>query len=254
MTLPSTGIIGHWSPSHQDTVGTGSGSTLSDYSASGNDGSLVNGASWVTDTDSGGRKAIYLDGSASDNRVDLFNLAAVLTDTQSLSFSCWVKFASLSADTRITTRSAIAAPHVGAAPTVDSNGGTGLYTYHNAWYLAFAATLSVDTWYHIGLTYRKDTTWRGRVYLDGVAGTEIDTGQTINLNWGATGTWRLGGKYGDIHGARLNGYLDDVILADHVMTAANFAALAATRNPYAPAEAATASGFNAQSSTGFRGV
>lgn len=152
----------------------GSGMTAFDSAGYGNNGNLVNGPIWTTDTPSGKGNALLFDGV---NDYVAVPITPSLQPQQTLTLEAWIKPDSLftggDAGIVILGRSAYYFSYF-------SNGAIGTYWYGKnpqGWYSTAAGTVSANNWHHIAAVWGTSTV---KFYIDGTQKTsESSTGNGL---------------------------------------------------------------------------
>lgn len=195
----SSGLVLHIDPSNPRCY-PGSGSTLFDLSGGGNNGTLTNGASVVSQ-----RSGFVLDFDGINDYISVLPIIPAL----GFSFTCWMRSANPSR-----TRQSIFANSTDASPDiyihVESLGGgasQAMNFYNGGGYLGASSTFIMDTnWHH----YAWVTTMSGQVlyYRDGILiGAAASAWTPLNDN---SSVATLGGIVGLLgSGFNLFGQLDD---------------------------------------------
>ena len=195
-----------------------SGTTATDSSGNGNDGTLtyMSGNEWTAGQIDG---ALELDGSN-----DYVNVgdAASLDITDAITVTAWIKpNASQSGYKRLIEKHYASSWYFGY-----SSGANGLSTYINGGQRALTSTgiLTVGEWKHVAFTYDKDAggTDEVKIYLNGAVRATGNYSSAIGTDNRDIAIGRY--KYGS--GYAFNGSIDDVRIYNSALSAEDVAALA----------------------------
>lgn len=218
------GEVAWWCPSLDDS-GNGT-TTLSDLSGNGRNGTLTNmdaATDWVSDTTSGGIRALDFDGTNDFVSCPSVNVAAI-------SVSCWVRFTTDSSQVFMAKRS-----NTAYSWEIGRNAGNDqvLFRINDNTNAATGGSLPINTWLHVGGTYEGSVI---TAYVGGVSVGTLSYSTPINSN-----------AVGITLGARANFpgaesffplRLDDCRVFNRAITATEMAKLASKRGYQKPAAAA----------------
>ena len=190
-------LVGYWK------FDEGNGTTAADSSGNGNDGTLVNGPTWIADGKYG--KALYFDGV--DDRVTTISSTG---STSAVTVEAWIKEATANSN---------------AGLVFDTNWSYGIWIQNskiqggiwNASSYQHTASSQVipqtGIWYHIAMTYDMTTDHIVRLYVNG----------TLAANWTAIGPTKIPNKV-DVGGRNpnnwyFNGTIDEVRIYNRALSA-----------------------------------
>jgi len=188
----------------------GTGTTTKDNSGNGNNGTLVNGPTWV---DSRFGKALSFDGV--NDYVGVANSSS-LNPTSAITMEAWIKLSALNASKRIIRKASQwllwfnASKQLEAIVVVGGSNVTATYT----------TLLSTGTWYHVVAKYDPTTT-RVHLFLNGseVATSSTKTGSIATT----TNPLGIGAAYGGTEA--LQGTIDEVRIYNRALSAVEISAL-----------------------------
>ena len=133
--------------------------------------------------------------------------------TTEFSFTCWVKFNSITSGCLFSNRTAVS-PY-GVSILVNNNGNI-LFDAGNE-RRTKQYTFLTDTWYHLAFTYKKGAT--KKIYINGL---EIDSVNNSGTMTGAGASMAFVGASQDtnttVNDNYLNGYLNDIRIYDHCLS------------------------------------
>ena len=195
-----TGLVGSWH------FNEGSGTTAYDSSGRGNNGTLVNGPTWV---DGKFGKALQFDGSDDYVEVqhsDSLNIQGPITLETWVQIKSWAKSGSI-------VSKGTGGTYVWQIFVDSANKRiAGYFKVDTAWRSCYSGTLSLDTWYHV------ISSWDGTnsyLYINGVqAGTDTTGSGTL-----ATNTLSLFIGKGGTEPYYHNGTIDEVRIYNRALTA-----------------------------------
>ena len=225
----------------------GSGTTAQDSTDNNHDGTLTNGAAFNAD-EKYGAYSIYLDGTD-----DYMNAGTIDLGNQ-FTVSLWTKIPSsgindlqtLVANTASGSTQNGMKIYVNSYLTTDraiivetANGTTGNYASTGT------NVFALDQWNHIAVTMDK-TNGKALIYYNG---TKVSSDSLIRNDFGTNQTVNLGQMTSN--NARMKGYLDDVRIYDHLLTASEIDELAnGTSSPTVTISATDANATEAGETTG----
>ncbi|MEO1064503.1 MAG: LamG-like jellyroll fold domain-containing protein [Actinomycetota bacterium] len=203
-----------------------SGTTATDASGSGNDGTLIGGAAFDPATPDGSASSVRLDGVD-----DAIELAPFDVDGSGLTVAAWFRadsFPGSSQDPRLISKaSGVAADdHVFMLGTVRSGGETRLRARirvagSTTTLIASAGDLSTGQWHHAAVTYDGSLV---RLYLDGVEVGSAALGGPVDQAPGIAVA--IGAQPAGAGGRHFDGLIDGVLVLQRGLGATEVAALA----------------------------
>jgi hypothetical protein len=199
----SAGLVAQWK------LDEGAGTTVSDASGHGYEGTLLNGPTWIVGTDGG---ALEFDGR--DDYVDFGNSPGWPAGRSPRSLCGWGLTHTIASGYR--WMAAYGSPATGQAMFIGLNGSTLVAGGYGGDDVTVANTWQVGEWFHVGLTY--DGTI-AKAYLNG---REIGS---VGKNWNLVLSRAHLGRQVNDAAEFWDGAVDDVRLYDHVLTAAEMKAL-----------------------------
>ncbi len=225
----------------------GSGTVAGDASGMGNDGTLINGASFEATTGDGSASAVRFDGVD-----DLIDLGVLDVNGTGLTLAAWfngVTFPGTSKDPRLISKasSVFANDHVFMLSTISS--GTAVRLRGRVriggvtkTLIATSGDIQVGRWYHAALTYDGSTM---RLYLDAVEVGSTPLGGAVDMD--PTMAVAVGGQPVGAGPRFFDGLLDDVRILQRALDAyellsivgGNQIPVAMDDGPYTAAEGAT---------------
>ena len=175
-------LVLHWK------FNTGSGTTATDSTANGNDGTLTNmeAGDWSTTTPSSTNLDPYsLDFGGTDEYVTLADPASGdldFGDTDDFTITGWINMGSTG--TVLAKRDGIDSANVGYLIYVD--GASGKLNLEvsdgtDEYQLESSSALSTSTWYHFAVIWDQDDASASEIYLDGTDDNATDTGTIGNV-------------------------------------------------------------------------
>jgi hypothetical protein len=195
-------LIAHWA------LDDGTGTTASDSSGNGNDGTLVGGPVWIAGTIGG---ALEFDGS--NDYVNFGNRPGWPSGKAPRSLCGWGKTHSIASGYR--WMAAYGSPNTSQAMFIGINGNSLIAGGYGGDDITVVGAWLLDEWTHVGLTYDGTT---AKAYVNGREVGSMAKSWSLVLSRSYLGRQVNDGEYWD-------GDVDDVRLYDHALTAAEMKAL-----------------------------
>ena len=222
---------GWWCPSLDDSgVNT---TTLTDLSSGGRNGTLTNmvtsgaGNDWVSDTDSGGVRALDFDGTN-----DFVSIANTLAIPDDYTICGWVKIVSARATILGFTGNDSSGVRVSHWGTTGARVPYFQLSLSGGYFFTTGGTaLSAGQWYHLAFTRSGST---AKVFVDGVDTSAATSGGATGAMLSNTNTRSIGRVSASYSDARI----DDVRIFPSVLSDATITKLASKRGYQKPAAAA----------------
>ncbi len=193
-----TGLVGYWS--FED----GSGTKATDFSGSGNAGTLTNGPTWVNGKFG---KALNLS-SASSQYALIGNVSALKNSV--FTYSAWVNPASISNSMTVFSSGANSTPRI----RLDSTSGTISLIDTNVVVMGTSSqSVSANVWTHLAISY--DASGSYAFYLNGETAGSGTNSQSFSFGSAAFEI----GRNGAANNEYFNGQIDDVRIYNRVLSA-----------------------------------
>ncbi|MCA9247432.1 MAG: PEP-CTERM sorting domain-containing protein [Planctomycetales bacterium] len=212
------GLVGYWQ------FGEGAGTTTADSSVSGNSGLFAGNPQWSTDTPGnflGANPNEYsLDFDGTGDEVGITGYKGV-TGTASRTVAAWIKTAinDPNQDMTIASWGANTTTNKWTFRVQDDNGTAGaLRVEVNGGYRVGSTVIADGEWHHVAAVLVDDgspNTNEILLYVDGVLETNSATGASA-INTASTADVRIGQ---DFSNRRWNGWIDEVRIYDHALSA-----------------------------------
>ncbi|TXH08286.1 MAG: LamG domain-containing protein [Candidatus Moraniibacteriota bacterium] len=210
----TNGLVGYWTFDGADISGT----TVTDRSGSGNNGTLTGGPSPAI-----GKLGQALDFDGSDDYVSIPDASVLdVGDTADLSLSGWFSRDSFTTDdTLLAKRNGQAAGDTGYVLYLDDTTDQLIFEVSDGtdeYSLASTTTFTAAGWHHYAITWDQDSAANSEIFIDGVANSATDTGTIGNIGDLSNAlTLRTGAESDD--GNPFDGRLDEVRVYNAVLTA-----------------------------------